>query len=63
MVIDPAHRAGVFVGFNNVSGHRLGAVAEAADALVALLGEESNSIAIPGAAPSAVQAAPTAAAH
>jgi len=51
VVIDPVHRAGVFVGFNNVSGHRLGAVAEAADALVILLGSEPDSIAIPGAAP------------
>ncbi len=49
VVIDPLHRAGVFVGFNNVSGHRLGAVAEAADQLVFLLGTEPDSIAIPGA--------------
>lgn len=49
VVIDPVHRAGVFVGFNNVSGHRLGAVANAADALVLLLGTEPDSIAIPGA--------------
>ena len=51
VVIDPIHRAGVFVGFDNVSGHRLGDVAEAADALVILLGSEPDSIAIPGAAP------------
>ncbi len=49
LAIDPAHRAGVFVGFNNVSGHRLGAVAEAADQLVFLLGAEPDSIAVPGA--------------
>ena len=51
VVIDPVHRAGVFVGFNNVSGHRLGAVAEAADQLVFLLGAAPDSIVIPGAAP------------
>jgi D-alanyl-D-alanine-carboxypeptidase/D-alanyl-D-alanine-endopeptidase len=51
VVIDPVHRAGVFVGFNNVSGHRLGAVAAAADDLVILLGTEPDAIAIPGAAP------------
>jgi D-alanyl-D-alanine-carboxypeptidase/D-alanyl-D-alanine-endopeptidase len=51
VVIDPVHRAGVFVGFNNVSGHRLGAVAAAADDLVTLLGTEPDAIAIPGAAP------------
>ena len=53
VVIDPLHRAAVFVGFNNVSGHRLGAVAEAADELAVLLGTEPDSIAIPGTAPSA----------
>ena len=51
VVIDPVHRAAVFVGFNNVSGHKLGAVAEAADELVILLGGEQDSVAIPGAAP------------
>jgi hypothetical protein len=51
------HRAGVFVGFNNVSGHRLGAVAEAADELVILLGTEPDAIAIPGVAPTASSAA------
>jgi D-alanyl-D-alanine-carboxypeptidase/D-alanyl-D-alanine-endopeptidase len=51
VVIDPVRRAGVFVGFNNVSGHRLGAVAAAADDLVILLGTEPDAIAIPGAAP------------
>jgi len=51
VVIDPVHRAGVFVGFDNVSGHRLGEVAAAADALVILLGSEPDSIAIPGSAP------------
>jgi D-alanyl-D-alanine-carboxypeptidase/D-alanyl-D-alanine-endopeptidase len=48
VVIDPVHRAGVFVGFNNVSGHRLGAVAEAADQLVFLLGAESDAVTLPG---------------
>jgi D-alanyl-D-alanine-carboxypeptidase/D-alanyl-D-alanine-endopeptidase len=48
-VIDPLHRVGVFVGFNNVSGHRLGAVAEAADQLVFLLGAEPDAVALPGA--------------
>jgi serine-type D-Ala-D-Ala carboxypeptidase/endopeptidase len=56
VVIDPLHRAAVFVGFNNVSGHRLGAVAEAADELAILLGNEPDSIAIPGTAP--IAAAP-----
>ena len=51
VVIDPVHRAAVFVGFNNVSGRRLGAVAEAADQLVILLGTEPESIAVPGATP------------
>ena len=55
VVIDPVHRAGVFVGFNNVSGRRLGAVAEAADQLVFLLGAEPDAVALPG--------APAAAAH
>jgi D-alanyl-D-alanine-carboxypeptidase/D-alanyl-D-alanine-endopeptidase len=49
MVIDPVHRAGVFVGFNNVSGHRLGAVAETADQLAFLLGAEPGAVALPGA--------------
>ena len=49
VVIDPARRAGVFVGFDNVSGHRLGAVAEAADQLVFLLGTEPDAVALPGA--------------
>jgi serine-type D-Ala-D-Ala carboxypeptidase/endopeptidase len=49
VVIDPVHRAGVFVGFNNVSGHRLGAVAEAADQLVFLLGAEPDAVPLPGA--------------
>jgi D-alanyl-D-alanine-carboxypeptidase/D-alanyl-D-alanine-endopeptidase len=53
VVIDPVRRVGVFVGFNNVSGHRLGAVAEAADQLVFLLGNEPDTIAIPGVAPAA----------
>jgi D-alanyl-D-alanine-carboxypeptidase/D-alanyl-D-alanine-endopeptidase len=57
VVIDPVRRAGVFVGFNNVSGHRLGAVADAADALVILLGSEPDSITIPGAAPTAARQA------
>lgn len=48
LVIDPAHRAGVFVGFNNVSGHRLAAVAEAADQLVFLLGAEPETVTLPG---------------
>ncbi|MEJ0064965.1 MAG: D-alanyl-D-alanine-carboxypeptidase/endopeptidase AmpH [Caulobacteraceae bacterium] len=48
VAIDPVHRAGVFVGFNNVSGHRLGAVAEAADQLVFLLGAEPDAVALPG---------------
>ena len=51
VVIDPVHRAAVFVGFNNVSGRRLGAVAEAADELVILLATEPDSIVIPGAPP------------
>ena len=51
VAIDPVHRAGVFVGFNNVSGRRLGAVAEAADQLVFLLGTEPDSIDIPGVPP------------
>jgi D-alanyl-D-alanine-carboxypeptidase/D-alanyl-D-alanine-endopeptidase len=55
VVIDPVHRAGVFVGFNNVSGRRLGAVAEAADQLVFLLGAEPDAVALPG--------TPAAAAH
>ena len=50
VVIDPVHRAGVFIGFDNVSGHRLGAVAEAADQLVILLGSEPDTVALPGAA-------------
>jgi serine-type D-Ala-D-Ala carboxypeptidase/endopeptidase len=57
VVIDPVHRAAVFVGFNNVSGRRLGAVAEAADQLVFLLGTEPDSIAIPGTPPVAGDAA------
>ena len=48
VVIDPLHRAGVFVGFNNVSGHRLGAVAEAADQLVFLMGAEPDAVSLPG---------------
>jgi len=63
VVIDPVRRAGVFVGFNNVSGHRLGAVAEAADALVVLLGSEPDAIAIPGVAPAASHAVSSPAAH
>jgi len=38
IVIDPAHRVGVFVAFNNMTGHRLGLVARDANALVGLLG-------------------------
>lgn len=53
VVIDPVRRVGVFVGFNNASGHRLEAVAEAADQLVFLLGTEPDAVAIPGAAPTA----------
>jgi D-alanyl-D-alanine-carboxypeptidase/D-alanyl-D-alanine-endopeptidase len=40
VVIDPERRVGVFVAFNNVSGHRLESVADAADALTAELGAE-----------------------
>jgi len=40
VVIDPERRVGVFVGFNNMSGHRLEAVADAADALAAELAAE-----------------------
>jgi serine-type D-Ala-D-Ala carboxypeptidase/endopeptidase len=58
VAIDPVHRAAVFVGFNNVSGHRLGAVAEAADQLVFLLGTEPDTIPIPGAAPTPAHSAP-----
>jgi len=53
VAIDPVRRAGVFVGFDNASGHRLGDVAEAADALVTLLGTEPDAIVIPGDAPAA----------
>ena len=42
-VIDPARRVGVFVAFNNMSGHRLEVVADAADALTAELGAETAS--------------------
>lgn len=41
-VIDPDRRVGVFVAFDNMSGHRLGAVADAADALAAELGAEAT---------------------
>ena len=40
VVIDPERRVGVFVAFNNMSGHRLEVVADAADALTAELGAE-----------------------
>ena len=63
LAIDPVHRAGVYDGYKNVSGHRLGAVADAADALVVLLGSEPDAIAIPGAAPTASPVASPAAAH
>ena len=42
VVIDPERRIGVFVAFNNMSGHRLEGVADAADALTAELGAGSS---------------------
>jgi D-alanyl-D-alanine-carboxypeptidase/D-alanyl-D-alanine-endopeptidase len=51
VVIDPAHRTGVFVAFDNVSAHRLGPVAATADQLVILLGAEPDAVPLPGSAP------------
>ena len=40
LVIDPAKQIGVFVGFDNVSGHKLETIADDADAIVAGLGAQ-----------------------
>ncbi len=42
LVIDPVHRVGIFVAFNNESGHRLPVVAADANALVGELGARTS---------------------
>jgi D-alanyl-D-alanine-carboxypeptidase/D-alanyl-D-alanine-endopeptidase len=62
VALDPVRRVGVFVAFNNVSGHRLGPVAAAADQLVFLLGAEPDAVVLPG-APALASERTAAAAH
>jgi D-alanyl-D-alanine-carboxypeptidase/D-alanyl-D-alanine-endopeptidase len=58
VVIDPAHRTGVFVAFDNLSGRRLPIVAADANALIGRLGDAADDAAAPAAVPAAATNAP-----